>query len=90
LWLICVGMVKNLVFILRNIFKIWHLTSVYNFIEDLMNIGQNLSRCPLYPSMSPEVEFYIFMTKWNSLKSILCNVLKKCYDNSNITWELLS
>jgi hypothetical protein len=28
-----------------------------------MNIGQNLFRSLLNPSMSAEVEFYIFMTK---------------------------
>jgi hypothetical protein len=34
---------------------------MYNFTADLMNIGQNLSRGPLYPSMSAKMGFYIFM-----------------------------
>lgn len=32
-------------------------------MTDLMTIGQNLSRGPLYLSMSAKMEFYIFMTR---------------------------
>jgi hypothetical protein len=39
------------------------MTIMYNFMADLISIGQNLFKGPLYPSMSTKVEFYTFMKK---------------------------
>jgi hypothetical protein len=50
-----VGLITLWLIILSNILQIRHLTSVYNFMVDVMNTGQKLSIGPPYLSMLPEL-----------------------------------
>jgi hypothetical protein len=69
-------------------FQIYQITNLFNFLRSIINIGQNVSRGPLYIKMSAKVEF-TFNDSKDGQKGILCSILK-WHGNCNILKTLFS